>query len=186
MKNKQRILIIAVVMMLYLVVCAVWANFSKEVGWKGGQQLSAGSMHESKRRGCFVEPLTFHPSKIEIESINVQIEEVWIEQQHNISSIIVIIPGILEYPIFKNRAGYNINFRFTNGVIPDRFMEWMFIVEGEGRGFAVHSIREEDESKGHFSNTIDSNKWKSITVLLTTNWKFTDAKKFTVSKKAQQ
>ena len=186
MTKKHRNIIISAIVVIYFILCGLWSYVIKEVYWKGGQYLSSSNIEESKQRGCFVETLTIDPSQVMINDTEYHFKEVWIENKHDLFFVVVLIPGVIEYPIFKNRDGFNINFNFENSIIPPFFKDWSFVVEGMGRSFGITILNIGNESIGYFSERIDNNDWNSINVLLTTNWEFKDAKKFKINKITQQ
>lgn len=160
---------------IYLSVNFVWGIFVKEIHYKGGMNQSSKNIKQSKRKGCFVEKLSFEPNVIEINGFEFQINEVWIEKQHDLFFVVTLIPSILEYPIFINKKNFNINFNFIQDRIPDFFDDWFFVIEGKGNGFAQINGQ-------YFTENIDTQEWKTMKIVLTNNWDFLNSKRFLIQK----
>ena len=62
--------------------------------------------------------LTIDPSQVMINDTEYHFKEVWIENKHDLFFVVVLIPGVIEYPIFKNRDGFNINFNLKTVSFP--------------------------------------------------------------------
>jgi hypothetical protein len=181
-KTIRQIIVWSAVALLYGGACILKSHFTKEVLWKGGKLLSTGSIKESNKRGCFVEQLFLHPEVVEVSGTSIRFGEVWLEKEHDLSFVAVLIPGLIEYPVFTVRSGYNINFTLADSNIPDDLMRWMFVMEGQGHSFSVNSTKVGPNSIGYLSDSIESNNWHSISVFLSTNWQFENAMTFTISK----
>lgn len=119
----------------------------------------------SKKRGAFIQDLSITPQIIEINSMSVEIDKIWLEYPLDVAFVIELVPFIIEIPIWKRIDGYTIVFISKKAEDAFSFQRnTIFTIEKEGlksaRGLGVMN----GKLRGSF-NVYDLN-WEKIKVAI--------------------
>jgi hypothetical protein len=91
------------------------------------------SVRESKRRGCFVCPVSFTPNTINWQGKQIELGEAWLERRTERYG-----PFALFLPLYKTVPGYNLCFTLTRGweALDAAPRQPFFVLENKRSSFA--------------------------------------------------
>ena len=168
MKIRRRILLTLAV--FYIVICAIWGVLTSIVRHGLAPTWNTYSMNEARFCRVMVSPVTMNPSQFYWEGETIVIKEAWVEHESVPIYSIVLIPGLIEFPLrAKTGRCYNLCLNLEEGyeLFGGSNRGAFFVVEGQGASFGEHG--------NQFWTLIDRPDIESLKIRVTDNWQLHDS-----------
>ena len=160
---------------IYIITCGMWGWIETSFSKDSALDSPSYSMGSSEKRGSLISSMSINPSYFNWKGHRIEIESAWIEHRFSLSYIVVVIPRIIEFPIYRHLNGYN--FCFTMKKEWNNFDEnsSFFVLGNQGKSFGkIGSLV--------FYEHMQDLRWDYLTINLTDNWQFTNVITLTASR----